>query len=134
MHAGVATLAAGLAGAVLAYRSVPLGTYPVALPYALVVAGLGTGPFTTPFFTTALSGVGAQETGWAAGLLNAVQQLGGTFGVAVVGGVYLAADGTPSGAAQAAVGTAGTVLAATAVAAATMTARPRNRGHGRDRA
>ncbi|MFF7154409.1 hypothetical protein [Streptomyces sp. NPDC008139] len=43
-----------------------------------------------PAFTTALSGVGRQETGSAAGLLSAVQQLGGTIGVAVIGGVYLA--------------------------------------------
>ncbi|MEV5784689.1 MFS transporter [Streptomyces sp. NPDC052287] len=134
MHAGVATVAVGLAGAVLAYRSAPLDTYPAALPFALAVAGLGTGLFTPPFFTAALSGVGAQETGSAAGLLNAVQQLGGTLGVAVVGGVYLAGDGTPRGAAQAALGTAGAVLAATAVAAATMTARPRNGVRDRGRA
>ncbi|MFE4552360.1 MFS transporter [Streptomyces sp. NPDC056785] len=139
MHAGVATLAVGLGGAVLAYGAAPPGTYPNALPCALVVAGLGTGLFTPPFFTAALSGVGPQETGSAAGLLNAVQQLGGTLGVAVVGGVYLAGDGTSRDAAQTALGTAGAVLAATAVAAVTMTARPRNRagglgrvgGHGR---
>ncbi|MFE2136923.1 MFS transporter [Streptomyces sp. NPDC059466] len=124
MHAGVATLAAGLAGAVLAYRSAAPDTYPAALPFALVVAGLGTGLFTPPFFTAALSGVGPQETGSAAGLLNAVQQLGGTLGVAVAGGVYLAGD-TSRAAAQAALGTAGAFLAATAVAAAVMTAGPR---------
>ncbi|MFG2477757.1 hypothetical protein [Streptomyces fagopyri] len=77
-------------------------------------------------------GVGPQETGSAAGLLNAVQQLGGTLGVAVVGGVYLAGDGTSRGAAQAALGTAGAVLAATAVAAVTMTARPPHSVHDRE--
>ncbi|MET8330446.1 hypothetical protein [Streptomyces sp. NPDC005181] len=96
---------------------------------ALTVAGLGTGLFTPPFFTTALRGVGPQETGSAAGLLNAVQQLGGTFGVAMVGGVYLAGDGTPRGAAQAALATAGAILAATGIAAAAMTGR-RGRGTG----
>lgn len=125
MHAGVATLAVGLAAAILAYRAAAPAAYPAGLPFALAVAGLGTGLFTPPFFTTALSGVGPQETGSAAGLLNAVQQLGGTLGLAVVGGVYLGAGASPRGAAQAALGTAAAILVATALAAALMTARPR---------
>ena len=79
--------------------------------------------FTPPFFTTALGGVGPQETGSAAGLLNAVQQLGGTLGIAVAGGIYLADADAPRDAAQAALATAGAILAATAIAAATMTYR-----------
>lgn len=126
MHAGVAALAIGLVAAILAYRAAAPAAYPAGLPFALAVAGLGTGLFTPPFFTTALSGVGPQETGSAAGLLNAVQQLGGTLGLAVVGGVYLTTDGSPRTAAQAALGTAGAILAATALAAALMTTRPRN--------
>ncbi|MGW2279169.1 MFS transporter [Streptomyces sp. NPDC001770] len=133
LHAGTAVLAAGLLAAFLAYGASGPGAYPVFLPAALVVAGVGTGLFTTPFFTVALSGVGPQETGTAAGLLNAVQQLGGTLGVAVVGGVYLART-AGSGAAEALAGTdaprdavraallvAGAILAATALAAAAMT-------------
>ena len=97
------------------------------LPAALAVAGLGTGLSTPPFFSTALGGVGPQETGSAAGLLNAVQQLGGTLGVAVVvGGVYLAA-GSARTAAQHALGVAAVILVATAGAAAAMTARPARR-------
>ncbi|MGH3585519.1 MAG: MFS transporter [Pseudonocardia sp.] len=57
---------------------------------ALLVAGTGAGVFTVPFFTGALSRVAHHETGSAAGLLNAVQQLGATTGVAVLGAVYLA--------------------------------------------
>ncbi|MFI7299021.1 hypothetical protein [Streptomyces sp. NPDC050121] len=95
--------------------------YPSALPFALAVAGLGAGLFTPPFFTTALDGVGPQETGSAAGLLNAVQQLGGTLGVAVAGGIYLAGADAPHAAAQAALATAVAILAATAIAAAAMT-------------
>ncbi|MFF6961410.1 MFS transporter [Streptomyces sp. NPDC008317] len=128
MHAGIAFLGVGIGGAVLAYRSAAPDAYPTALLFALAVAGLGTGLFTPPFFTTALSGVGRQETGSAAGLLNAVQQLGGTIGVAVIGGVYLAGDGTPRAAAQAALGTAAAILAATAVAAAVMTVRRGDEG------
>ncbi|MFI5676908.1 MFS transporter [Streptomyces cellulosae] len=127
MHTGIAVLAIGLAAAFLAYRAASPGSYPAALPAALAVAGLGTGLFTPPFFSTALSGVGPQETGSAAGLLNAVQQLGGTLGVAVVGGVYLRAADSAHTAAQHALGVAAVILATTAVAAAAMTARPARR-------
>ncbi|WKX68668.1 MFS transporter [Streptomyces sp. XD-27] len=127
MHTGIAVFAIGLAAAVLAYRAAGPAGYPAALPAALAVAGLGTGLFTPPFFSTALSGVGPQETGSAAGLLNAVQQLGGTLGVAVIGGVYLGAAGSARTAAQYALGAAAAILAATAVAAAAMTARPTRR-------
>ncbi|MFD5813223.1 MFS transporter [Streptomyces sp. NPDC127038] len=123
LHTGIGVLAVGLAAAVLAYRGAAPGTYPEPLPAALGVAGLGTGLFTPPFFSTALSGVGPQETGSAAGLLNAVQQLGGTLGVAVVGGIYLGAAGDAGTAAQRALGAAAVALAATAVAARVMTAR-----------
>ena len=44
---------------------------------ALAFCGLGMGTFTVPFFTAALDRVRPHETGSAAGLLNAVQQLGG---------------------------------------------------------
>ncbi|MEV8036218.1 MFS transporter [Streptomyces sp. NPDC086182] len=124
MHTGIAVLAIGLAATVLAYRGADPGHYPAALPVALAVAGLGTGLFTPPFFGTALDGVGPQETGSAAGLLNAVQQLGGTLGVAVIGGIYLGAAGDARGAAQHALGATAVILAATAVAARIMTARP----------
>lgn len=56
---------------------------------ALGIGGLGLGLFTVPFFTTALSRVRPHETGSAAGLLNAVQQLGSTLGIAVLGTTFL---------------------------------------------
>ncbi|UNO44127.1 MFS transporter [Streptomyces sp. MST-110588] len=125
MHAGLATVAGGLAGAVLAYRAAAPGVYPTALPFALALAGLGAGLFTPPFFTTALGAAGPQETGSAAGLLNAVQQLGGTLGVAVIGGVYLDAAGDARAATGAgyALGVAAVLLAVAAAAAGLMTAR-----------
>ncbi|MEW5355743.1 MFS transporter [Streptomyces sp. 16-176A] len=125
LHAGVAAFACGLAGAALAYAAAAPGAYPRGLPFALALTGLGAGLFTPPFFTAALGAVGPQETGSAAGLLNAVQQLGGTLGVALVGGVYLGAAGTPRAAAEHALGVAAVLLAATAAAAGVMTARRR---------
>lgn len=63
--------------------------------------GIGMGMLMAPFFDIALAGVRDQEAGSASGTLNAVQQLGGSIGVAVLGTVYFdqAAD-SASGAAQ----------------------------------
>jgi predicted MFS family arabinose efflux permease len=71
-----------LAGILAVIASVPLLV-------ALGIGGVGLGLFTVPFFTSALSRVRPHETGSAAGLLNAVQQLGATLGIAVLGTVFL---------------------------------------------
>lgn len=55
------------------------------------------------------------ETGSAAGLLNAVQQLGGTLGVALLGGLYLG-----TGTATAALGLAAGLTVAAAIAVTPM--------------
>ncbi|MFK4084540.1 MFS transporter [Kribbella sp. NPDC020789] len=83
MYVGLGILLLGLAGTWL---------WPVA---ALGVCGAGVGLFTTAFFTEALRRVEPQETGSAAGLLNAVQQFGGTLGVAVLGTIFLHHPATP---------------------------------------
>ncbi|MER5439406.1 MFS transporter [Streptomyces sp. NPDC002790] len=126
LHSGIAVLAVGIGGAVLAYETAPADRYPLGLPFALALAGCGVGLFSPPFFTAALRGVSPQEAGSAAGLLNAVQQLGGSVGVALVGGVYLtgASAGETAGvAARHALWTAGALLVATALAAWAMTGR-----------
>ncbi|GAB3567635.1 MFS transporter [Amycolatopsis endophytica] len=87
MPAGIVVLAAGLLVAGhTADRVVFLG--------ALAVIGIGAGMFSPAFFTSALHTVEPAEVGSAAGLLNAVQQLGATFGVAVLGGVCLTGGAT----------------------------------------
>lgn len=104
MFGGLATLLVGVLGAVVVYANTPPTSYPWPLLGALGVAGLGIGLFTTPFFTTALRRVRPHETGSAAGLLNAVQQLGGTLGVALFGSVFLLSTATTASPAQALVG------------------------------
>lgn len=84
LFAGVVFLAAGIAGIALGWP----------LLLSLAIAGTGTGLFTVPFFTAALALVRPSETGSAAGLLNAVQQLGGTVGVAMLTTVFLDAGVT----------------------------------------
>ncbi|WP_456356073.1 MFS transporter [Amycolatopsis rifamycinica] len=104
MFAGLALLLSGI----LAMQAGGAGAY----PWALALCGLGMGTFTVPFFTAALHQVRPHETGSAAGLLNAVQQLGGTLGVALLGGLYL---GTGSATAAFGAGAALAVAAASAV-------------------
>jgi EmrB/QacA subfamily drug resistance transporter len=106
MFAGLALLLAGIAAAIAVHVAGPL------LLGALALCGLGMGTFTVPFFTAALHRVRPHETGSAAGLLNAVQQLGGSVGVALLGGLYLS-NGTAT--ASLGLGAGLTVTAAIAV-------------------
>ncbi|WP_433464608.1 MFS transporter [Spirillospora sp. CA-128828] len=89
---------------------------------ALALVGTGNGLFTVPFFTAALAPVRPQETGSAAGLLNAVQQFGGTLGIAVLGTAFLhEASGTGrTEALRPALWLAAALLTATAATAALM--------------
>lgn len=54
----------------------------------LALLGLGMGFSFSPFFDLILAGVSDEEAGSAAGVLTAVQQLGGAFGVALLGTVF----------------------------------------------
>ncbi|MFG2284955.1 MFS transporter [Streptomyces sp. NPDC048595] len=93
MFAGLAALLVGALAAVAVYAAGPATSYPWPLPAALAACGLGQGLFAVAFFTTALHRVRPHETGSAAGLLNAAQQLGGTLGVALLGAVFFHAVG-----------------------------------------
>ena len=117
MFAGLGVLLTGVLAAVAVYATTT--GYPWPLLPALAVGGLGVGLFATPFFTLALHRVRPEETGSAAGLLNAVQQLGGTLGVAVLGTVFFRA-GTAEAGARDALWVAAGVIVATAVTAALM--------------
>jgi EmrB/QacA subfamily drug resistance transporter len=57
----------------------------------LTAVGLGMGLFIAPLFDTILAAVTDQETGSASGVLNALQQLAGSIGVAVLGTVFFTA-------------------------------------------
>ena len=57
----------------------------------LLVVGLGMGLFVVPVFDTIIAAVSDAETGSASGALNALQQLGGAIGVAVLGSVFFTA-------------------------------------------
>ncbi len=57
----------------------------------LLVNGVGMGLFIVPVFDTIIAAVSDAETGSASGVLNAIQQLGGAIGVAVLGTIFFAA-------------------------------------------
>jgi MFS family permease len=54
----------------------------------LLVNGIGMGLFIVPAFDTIIAAVTDAETGSASGVLNAIQQLGGAIGVAVLGTIF----------------------------------------------
>ncbi|SFI74181.1 drug resistance transporter, EmrB/QacA subfamily [Amycolatopsis sacchari] len=110
MRAGVVVVLLGAtAMAVLLRAPGPQVAWYLAVP--LLVAGTGLGVFTVPFFGNALSRVEPHETGSASGLLNAVQQLGATVGVAMLGAAFFHA-GTPAGGTRLALGVAAGLLVA----------------------
>ncbi|MBN9620578.1 MAG: MFS transporter [Actinobacteria bacterium] len=88
MHIGEGVAALGFVGFVLTLHlagdSVGIG----AMSPALGVMGIGMGLTLAPFFDIVLAGVEEQESGSASGALSAVQQLGGAFGIAVLGTMF----------------------------------------------
>jgi EmrB/QacA subfamily drug resistance transporter len=80
MAGGIALSATGL---LLLTRLSENSSYPVIL-LSLVLVGVGNGTAFVPLTATALSGVAPADAGAASGLVNVMQQLGGTLGVAVL--------------------------------------------------
>ena len=66
------------------------GIRPYHLIAGLVLIGAGMGLAMAPFFNIVLAGVDDEETGSASGALTSVQQLGGAFGIAVLGTIFFA--------------------------------------------
>ena len=87
MHIGIAVMAAGLAVTVLVLNAVGggLSAWDTAAPLALL--GFGMGMVFVPMFDVILAGVEPHELGSASGLLESVQQLAMSLGLAGVGTV-----------------------------------------------
>jgi len=58
-----------------------------------LVAGIGMGAMLAPLFDFVLAGVDDDEVGSASGVLNAMQQLGGALGIAIMGTIFFSIDG-----------------------------------------
>jgi MFS family permease len=95
---GLAIAVLGLAGWAVA---LPQLGYLLQVP-GMIATGFGIGLVISPTNTDALGRVDAAECSQASGLVQTVRQLGGTFGVAVIGAVVLGIEsaGTAAGSAQ----------------------------------
>jgi predicted MFS family arabinose efflux permease len=90
MHAGLVTMAVGLLGVDLVLRAAGGGVSAWQLTGPLAVTGYGMGMVFVPMFDVILAGVAHHELGSASGLLESVQQLAMSLGIALVGTVLFA--------------------------------------------
>jgi EmrB/QacA subfamily drug resistance transporter len=88
----ILVLGMGLQAVALAWISLvitPTVNYAVIVP-AFIIAGVGMGLFFAPIANVVLSAVRPEEEGVASGATNAIRELGGVFGVAVLAAVFTA--------------------------------------------
>ena len=93
MHIGIVTMAVGLIVVDLVMRSASGGLTAWELAAPLAITGFGMGMVFVPMFDVILAGVAPHELGSASGLLESVQQLAMSLGIAVVGTVLFDAAG-----------------------------------------
>jgi EmrB/QacA subfamily drug resistance transporter len=94
MGVGLALQAAGLAW--IAAASSPTTSYSsLVIPFAM--SGIGMGLFFAPVANVVLSAVKPREEGKASGANNAIRELGGVFGVAVLASIFTHYGGYESG-------------------------------------
>lgn len=88
LQSGMLVMAAGTVIAAVLVHAYGATTTSLTLIAPLLVSGLGMGLIFGPIFGTVLGDLDDAEVGSASGLLNAVQQLAGAFGVAALGTVF----------------------------------------------
>jgi len=131
LAAGLGLQAIGLGW--LAAVASPTVAYATMVP-AFVVSGVGMSLFFAPVANMVLGSVRRDQEGIASGANNAIRELGGVFGIAVLGAVFSAKGGYASGASfvsglSSAVWVGGAAVAAAAAAALAL---PRLRKSPRD--
>jgi MFS family permease len=99
----------------------PTVAYATLVP-AFVVSGIGMSLFFAPVANVVLGSVRRDQEGIASGANNAIRELGGVFGIAVLGAVFSARGGYTSGAAFVSGLSAAVWVGAAAVAAAAVAA------------
>ena len=97
LHAGLAIKAVGVVAlyVVLELAGTGVGHWHFTAP--LLVAGIGMGMVFVPLFDIILAGVADHEVGSASGILQALQQLGMSLGVAGVGTLFFGLVGSQAG-------------------------------------
>jgi hypothetical protein len=91
LQIGAVVLAGGTAWLYLVISANGLHTSSLDLIAPQLTLGLGIGMLVSPMFGFVLASVTDEETGSASGVVNALQQLAGAIGVAVLGTVFFAA-------------------------------------------
>ena len=97
MHIGIATMAIGLVVVVLVLSSAGGSVTAWELAGPLAITGYGMGMVFVPMFDVILAGVAPHELGSASGLLESVQQLAMSVGIAAVGTVLFDRLGSDHG-------------------------------------
>jgi predicted MFS family arabinose efflux permease len=97
MQIGIVTMAVGLVVADLVMRSAGGGLTAWELAGPLAIAGYGMGMVFVPMFDVILAGVAPHQVGSASGLLESVQQLAMSLGIAGVGTVLFDSLGSGHG-------------------------------------
>jgi EmrB/QacA subfamily drug resistance transporter len=94
LHIGLTLMAIGTGGLYLVFEryGTGIGGWDLAAP--LAVFGVGMGMIFVPLFDIIMAGVEDHEVGSASGILESLQQLGATLGVAVIGTIFFGAIGT----------------------------------------
>jgi EmrB/QacA subfamily drug resistance transporter len=94
LHIGLVLMAAGLIGIYLVFRDIGTSVGGWDLTAPLAIFGLGMGMIFVPLFDIIMGEVRDREIGSASSLLESVQQLGASLGVAVLGTVFFAVIGS----------------------------------------
>jgi MFS family permease len=94
LQAGMLVMSAGTVIAALLVHTYGATTTSWTLIAPLLVSGMGMGLIFGPIFGTVLGDLDDAEVGSASGLLNAMQQLAGAFGIAALGTVFFDKAGT----------------------------------------
>jgi EmrB/QacA subfamily drug resistance transporter len=94
MQAGLAIMGIGLLGlyVVLERAGTGVGSWDIVGP--MLVSGIGMGAIWVPMFEIIVGDVADHEVGSASGVLQAVQQLGMSLGIAAIGTVFFGAIGS----------------------------------------
>ena len=85
---GTVVMAVGLLITWAVMNHFGLDTQPLYLSPGLLITGLGLGCIMAPVFSISLQDVDIKHAGAASGVLNAIQQIGGAVGIAVVGVLF----------------------------------------------
>jgi EmrB/QacA subfamily drug resistance transporter len=85
---GAVVMAIGLGLTYLVVQQNGLDTAPLQFAPGLLITGLGMGLIMAPIFALVLTDVDPRHAGSASGVMNAVQQLGGAIGIALIGVIF----------------------------------------------